>query len=349
MEILFFCQVEYSPVHGLSLIISDISPEFTLGNMLIEKQKTIEKLVEIGIFNQNRTLVFPRLPKRIAIISVDTSKGFQDFRNVIDSSHKFGISYFLFPAILQGDNAINSIQDQLLNILKVQHHFDAIAIIRGGGGDVGLSCYDDFELSRFVANFPLPVMTGIGHSTNKTVVEMVSFQSFITPTELAYFLLGRFEFEHQLIMHLSAKIRDEFLEILDIENQNIDQMISKLENQSTHFLFQQHSKYKELSFSLTNSVRLQKQISISELSNIKQRISFSSKFFFDKKLIYTDFISEKLKLVDPNQIMKRGYSITISEGKIVKSIKDIEKGGKLRTLVLDGEIESEVTQIIEKL
>jgi len=184
MEILFRGKLEYSPIHGLSVIISEISAEFVLGKMALEKAKNLERLKKEGLFYLNKGLSFPMLPKRIAIISVETSKGFHDFINIIDNNTR-GYKFFwmLFPALLQGDGAVQSIIQQLEQIRKVKHHFDMVAIIRGGGGDVGLSCYDHYDLASTVASFPIPVISGIGHSTNETLVEMVAHYNPITPTD----------------------------------------------------------------------------------------------------------------------------------------------------------------------
>jgi exodeoxyribonuclease VII large subunit len=193
IKILFCATITFDPSHGLSLRIIDIDPAYSLGELEREKQETIAKLNREGIFRNNRRLTLPLLPQRIAIISVETSKGYADFLKVIGNNpwgYKF--FYFLFPALLQGEKSINSILHQLGRIGKVTKHFDVVAIIRGGGGDVGLSSYNNYELAKEIALFPIPVITGIGHSTNETVAEMVSFSNAITPTELADLLIQKF-------------------------------------------------------------------------------------------------------------------------------------------------------------
>jgi len=193
MKVMILAKVTYHPNYGFSLNIVDIDASFTLGEMAKEKLESLKRLKTEGLFNLNRTLTFPKVPKRIAIISVETSKGYQDFLNII-SHNKYGFKFELelFPALLQGDKAITSISEALENIKKRTSEFDAVTIIRGGGGDVGLSCYDSFILASKVARFPLPVISGIGHSTNETLVEMVTYTNKITPTDVAYFFIDRF-------------------------------------------------------------------------------------------------------------------------------------------------------------
>lgn len=193
IKILFLGKITFHAVHGLSLEITDIDPSYTLGDLEKEKQETIQQLITDGIVNNNKLLPFPLLPQRLAIISVETSKGYADFDKVI-STNDFGYRFFtmLFPAILQGDRSIDSIIYQMNRVRKVLHHFDVVAIIRGGGGDVGLSSYNNYRLAREIATFPIPVITGIGHATNETVAEMVSHYNAITPTKLAEHLIQYF-------------------------------------------------------------------------------------------------------------------------------------------------------------
>ena len=193
IKILFAARITFDPVYGLALRIVDIDPTFTLGDLEKEKQETIDRLKKENLFEKNKQTLMPLLPQRIAIISVQTSKGYADFIKVIDQnpwSYKF--FYLLFPSLLQGEKAVASIILQLDRIRKVIAHFDVVAIIRGGGGDVGLSCYNNYELSKAIATFPLPVLTGIGHATNQTVAEMTAYQNAITPTKLAEFLIQKF-------------------------------------------------------------------------------------------------------------------------------------------------------------
>ena len=148
MTVLLRCSVKFSPIYGLSLQIHDIEPSFTLGELAKEKQKSIARLKDEGKFYKNKQLLPPLLIQRLAIISVETSKGYQDFIKVIDNN-EWGYKFFhmLFPALLQGDGAVKSITSQLTSINKIIHHFDAVLIIRGGGGDIGLSIFDNYNLA----------------------------------------------------------------------------------------------------------------------------------------------------------------------------------------------------------
>lgn len=195
IKILFQAKIEFHPEYGLALRILDIDPGYTLGDLEREKREAIKKLQEEGLINKNKMLKMPLLPQRIAIISVESSKGYADLLQVFEKANKSWRYYFfhlLFPALLQGDHAVLSILKQLKRIKKAINHFDVVAIVRGGGGDIGLSCYNNYALAKEISLFPIPVITGIGHATNQTVAEMVAYENAITPTKLAEFIVQKF-------------------------------------------------------------------------------------------------------------------------------------------------------------
>lgn len=210
--ILFKASIKYNGFYGLSLRISDIDTSFTLGELEKERNASIEKLKEEKVFDLNKETILTDLPKRLAIISVETGKGYQDFINIISSHKEYGIFHKLFPSLLQGDGAINAIINNLEKIKEVKDFFDAVLIIRGGGGDIGMACYNNFELCKTIATFPIPVITGIGHSTNLTVSEMVSYHNGITPTDVADFIIKRFlqATENLEKMESMLKIKSEY-------------------------------------------------------------------------------------------------------------------------------------------
>ena len=207
MKVLFHCNVTFHPIHGFSLYVTDVEPAFTLGEMAKMKNEAILKLRQENIFDLNKKKTLPLLPKRIAVISVETSRGYQDFISTINNYHKnFVLELSLFEATLQGDNAVTTIIRALQKIASRIDDFDVVTIIRGGAGDTGLACYDEFTLAKTVACFPLPIVTGIGHATNETVTEMVAFKNCITPTAAADFFLEKFYTQDILIRQMVEKL-----------------------------------------------------------------------------------------------------------------------------------------------
>lgn len=243
MDILFRASVTFHPLYGLSLQIWEIEPSYTLGHMAAEKENTIRRLKKEGIFNQNKKQYMPLLPKKIAVISVETSKGYSDFINILNAHfQRYPTWHYLFPSVLQGDKAIEGIISQLRIIKKVTSHFDMVAIIRGGGGDIGLNCYDDYGLAREIAIFPLPVVTGIGHSTNETVVQMVAYSNKITPTDVGYFIIGCMQDFETRVNDAASLMVSKTQSVLKYQEQKIDFLWQKLQLAQKSFLRDQNNK-----------------------------------------------------------------------------------------------------------
>jgi exodeoxyribonuclease VII large subunit len=365
IKILFLAKISFDPVHGLSLTILDIDPSFTLGDLEKEKQETIEQLKKEHIFSLNKTKKLPLLPQRIAIISVETSKGYVDFTRVLEqNSWNYKFFHYLFPSLLQGEKAITGIVSQLERIKKVIHHFDVVSIIRGGGGDVGLSCYNNYDLSKAIASFPIPVITGIGHATNETVSEMVSFQNAITPTKIAEFLIQEFHnfsvpvdkardviidkakrllSEEKTKVQSEAKLFRSMTETIILKNRNEMDSAKNLIVQQSQFLLKTNlgylKNYNDLVVkSATNQIAQNKLI----LSQLKDKLLMQSNATFKENKLQIENLERNLNILDPINILKRGFSITYHNGKSVKDITEIEVGETMETKVYKGKITSTV-------
>lgn len=266
MTIVCLATVKYSSLHGISLNITDIDPGFTLGELAKQRAETIKKLTEEKIFGLNKEKKLPSLPKNIAIISVDTSKGYSDFMNVL-SNNSWGYRFhtLLFPAVLQGEKAVSTIIAKLEIIKKYSDVFDTVALIRGGGGEVGLSSYDDYPLAREIALFPIPVLTGIGHSTNETVAGLVSYRNFITPTKVAEFLIQQY---HNFLVPVEVCVeRLNYLSesMLDKQTSNIRET-ARLFSSITYRLFDKQK------FSVLQTVEFVKNYSSALLTGARHNI-----------------------------------------------------------------------------
>ncbi|MDR1006067.1 MAG: exodeoxyribonuclease VII large subunit [Bacteroidales bacterium] len=303
ITILFQARIIFSSIHGLSLQIIDINPSYTLGELEKERQQTLERLKTEGIFDLNKSLSLSAIPKRLALISVQTSKGFSDFNQVI-KTNKGGYKIFsrLFPSLLQGDNAVETMIEALNTIAVVKEYFDAVLIIRGGGGDIGLSCYNNYDLCRAIATYPLPVLTGIGHSTNETVAEMVAYRNAITPTELADFILQHFQICDADINDLSSRLLASTIDITETERQKIEILRQNM------------------------------------ITKAQKRIT--------KEREDLDIRAKYLHLLNPLNIISKGYSLTTINGKIIKSIHDVQTGDEIQTMLSDGSLHSQVQTAI---
>jgi len=365
MNILFLAEVKFDALHGLSLNILDIDADYEIGQLAKAKNDCIAKLKNNGLFLRNKSLQFPLLPKRIAIISVNTSKGYHDFVNIIENNTRaYKFFYMLFPALLQGDAAVASIIDQLEIIERVKHHFDIVAIIRGGGGDVGLSCYDNYDLAAKVASFPLPVISGIGHSTNETVVEMVANYNPITPTDLAYFLQQRFDNNAVRIQEMESSIKDVSSAIINANKESLKGITDYIKNKSAITLQSEEHIINSISNNLKsysknvlienknlikNSVRsvhyLSKNIiniQNQKLNGIKNRQLPLFRNRISEEFSSLNHISEKIELLKPENLLKKGYSLSYINGRIISDVNSIKEGDVLITKLFKGEIESKI-------
>lgn len=301
ISILCLARIEFSPKHGLALHIEDIEPTYTLGEMVKNRNAVIERLKKEGVFTRNKNLQMPLLPKRIAVISVETSKGYSDFITTLNGN-RYGYRFVteLFPSILQGDKAIVGITSRLAEIELRQQEFDCVVIVRGGGGDVGLSCYDEYEMAHRVATFPLPVLTGIGHSTNLSVTDMVAHTYNITPTDVAFALIGYFQTFDEKVQECQSRIVEVSRRLL------VDEQAKLLR--------------------MTEAVRM---LPVVRLTEQQGRVGV---------------MEEKVRLLHPDNILKRGYSITRHNGKVITNATTLKSGDELQTQVYEGEITSVVRQ-----
>jgi exodeoxyribonuclease VII large subunit len=208
MVVLVEVQVNYSELYGLSLIINDIDPEFSLGVKELERQKTIERLQKEGLMDLQKGLQLPLLPYKIAVISAEDAAGYRDFvRHIAENPYGFTYDLTLFPALMQGAECPRSIISALDSVLEDGGQWDAVLVLRGGGSKLDLACFDDYDLAAVIAQYPLPVLTAIGHDQDFHVCDMVAHEYVKTPTALADFLLDIYEQEDERLSSLQTRMR----------------------------------------------------------------------------------------------------------------------------------------------
>jgi len=343
MTILCHARVNYHPLYGLSLQIGDVDPSFTLGEMAMERTKTIQRLKAEGVWDANRTLQLPMLPQRLAIISVETSKGYHDFRNILDDN-SWGYNFFhlLFPALLQGDKAVESIGNQLDRIAKFHHHFDAVLIIRGGGGDVGLSCYDHYEMALKVATFPIPVISGIGHSTNETVVEMVSHTNAITPTDLAYGLIQHFHNFSVKVESMAEHVSDWATELLEQEQRRTNETALRLVGSARLYGERSRMALQRLSANAGLFPQRRVQDALHGVQRLEDKLQHHLPALIQRHHEKLDRYTAHARLLDPVNVLQRGYSITRHQGKALRTSETVSPGDELEITLYNGKINATV-------
>jgi len=321
MNVLVSVTVEFHGVYGFSLNIRDIDPTFTIGEMAARRLKIIRQLEQDGIMDMNRQLPFPELPQRLAIISSPTAAGYGDFCDQLNNdSSQFAFYIKLYPAVMQGDQAETSMISALEKIYENIDLFDVVIVIRGGGAITDLACFDSYELALNCAQFPLPVIAGIGHQRDVSILDMVAHTSVKTPTAVAEFLISKMQAAEDLAINVISDIRYIIRTRIETESRLINQTQLQIKQtlrgwvlQKTHMLERQKSR-------LQSNVRMQLLKQNNKLSLLDKNIETHSPVF----------------------LLKHGYTITTLNGKRITSGKQVKSGDQIRTYVSDGDFESEI-------
>jgi len=321
LNVLVSVSVEFHGVYGFSLNVKDIDPTFTLGEMAARRLQIIRQLEADGIVDMNKQLPLPVLPQRLAIISSPTAAGYGDFNDQLhnDPSH-FAFYSKLFPAIMQGEQAESSIIAALEKIYEHIDLFDAVVIIRGGGATTDLACFDSYELALNCAQFPLPILAGIGHQRDVSILDMVAHTSLKTPTAVAEFLISRLQEVEDRVDAVFSDIFDYTKSRIENESRTIDrakllirQILRNWTVQKSHLLDRQKNR-------MISGVRM---------LMVRQK----------NKLI---LLEKNIETHSPTYLLRHGYTITTLNGKRITSTLQVKAGDRIRTFVHDGDFASEV-------
>ncbi len=343
MRVLFLIGVQFHELYGLSLNVQDIDPTYSLGEMARKKKEVIDRLTTEGLIALNKQLPLPLVPQRIAVISSPTAAGYEDFMNHLDGNpYGYKFTFKLFSALMQGAKAETSVISALTSVEAEGNLFDLAVIIRGGGSQVDLSCFDSYNLASRIAQCPLPVIAGIGHERDDTIVDMVAHTRLKTPTAVAEFIVsGVRNFEEriiglqgQLITSAERMIKDR-KHTLEIQSKtllhNIQTYITnKKQALKTHAI---NLRFKPVQILTTHQNRLKEsgKVLVAEVRQTLQGQDYRLKS-----------IGNSLRLLDPINVLKRGYSITSLKGKALRDIKGINKGDRIETRLQKGKIASVV-------
>ncbi len=365
IKVMVKASVEYHELYGLSLNIKDIDPTYTLGDLARKKAEIIEKLTQEGVIDMNKGLPLPFAPVRIAVISSETAAGFGDFKDsLLNNPYNFKYNIELFPSIMQGEGAENSILLSLGKIFERENEFDLVAIIRGGGAKADLDCFNSYELAMHIAQFPLPVFTGIGHERDETIVDIVANSFLKTPTAVAEFIIDRtLEFANSLEDYEGRLIKAS-LEILEMNKSFIDHASQQLLYLSKSHFNKENSGLDQLSLRLKSGSQQLTSDSKLKLQNYqrftvhfsKSLLNESDKHFRLKKeelIKYTkNFLTKHYEQIiqfektndylNPEKILKRGFSITKFNNKVIKEPAGLQEGDMIETRLYKGKIISEI-------
>ena len=321
MKVLLQVTVTFHEVYGYSLVVQDIDPAYTMGDMARRRKEILEQLARDGVIGLNKELEIPALPHRIAVISSATAAGWGDFRNQLDGNI-YGFRFYvkLFPALMQGDDVERSVVSALNAVAARRDDFDLVVIIRGGGAVSELSCFDSYNLAFNIANFPLPVITGIGHERDDTVADVVAHTKVKTPTAAAEFIINRVFDTASELENLTRRMSDAITDRMNTENVRIERLSQKLPSLFAVLRARQEQLLETVWIRSVNGVR-------NLLTSQTHKL---------------EILDKTLAAADPAVILKRGYSLTRAGGRVVKSASDLKKGDRLTTVFADGSVESEI-------
>ncbi len=340
-KVLVEVSVNFHEQYGLSLVITDIDPVYTLGDWAKRRQEILLRLKQEGVLDLNKDLPWPLLPQRLAVISSATAAGYEDFCEQLKESG-FAYQWHLFPALVQGEQAESSILQALDAVLEYQDFFDVVVLIRGGGATADLSCFDSYELCSALAQFPLPVLTGIGHERDESVADIVAFKALKTPTAVAEFLNGKMTEQWEQLSDYQQFLQQYTVQFLLREKQRIQRYSGSLKILTDECVYKQRMSLQRRFMQikqLSDRVLQEKEL---HLQTFKERLYHRSLMPLQKAQHRLELMKGELKLYNVEEQLKRGYSLALSEGKIIKSAKQLKAGEMLETRFRDGVVLSEV-------
>ena len=324
MKVLLKVYAQYHEAYGFSWIVTDIDPTFTMGDMARRRQEIIRTLKEEGIFDMQRELCIPLFAQNIAVISAPTAAGYGDFcRQLEDNEYGFRFNVTLFHAIMQGEQVEASIINALGQIFNAGEDFDVVVILRGGGATADLSGFDTLALAENVAQYPLPIITGIGHERDESILDMVSNTRVKTPTAAAAFLIDNLRRVLERIEQSEASISQYITQRISYQQQRISQLATLIPTLAQQCLSNERHRIEMLQSRLPVSV---------------ERRMTAQKHLLEQ-------LHLKLQGFDPQILLSRGYSITLKNGRAVRNAADLQPGDEIETRVEHGIIRSTVTTL----
>jgi len=326
MSILMRASVTFHVQFGFTLRIHDIDPTYTLGEMARKRKEVIDRLDKEGLLDKNKRLPFPLAPLRIAVISSATAAGYEDFVHQLDNNiYGYRFKHELYPSLMQGVSARSEVVFALAKAARRCTDFDLLVIIRGGGSLVDLSCFDEYEIAAAIGGFPLPVITGIGHERDETVADMAAHSRAKTPTAAAEQVIAAVRAFDQRIEEVRARILVSTGRLLSETRQNLDRAATALSRQAVETCVRERSRLLAASHDIDAAVR----------RNLERR---------GHRL---QTLETTLRLLDPINILRRGYSITYANGQLIRSTSQVTSGMRLETVLAEGRLTSIVSDELQ--
>lgn len=341
LKILVEAKVTFHELYGYALNIIDIDPTYTLGDMARKRKEILAQLEADGVLTLNKELALPRPLSRIAVISSSTAAGYGDFCDQLEKS-PYCFTTRLFPAIMQGEHVEESVIEALDSIAEEQEAWDAVVIIRGGGAVSDLNGFDTYLLAANVAQFPLPVLTGIGHERDDTIIDVVAHTRLKTPTAVAAFLIERQRDEYETLLQMEKNLQQNICRKLEKERNRFEQNGRRYQMATASYCHREKANLLKLTSLLEKQIFQLIQQQQFQLNSLQQVYKKAVATQISHEQIKLASIGKQLALAGPERILKMGFSITYHQGKAVKSASLLKSGSRLTTRLAEGSITSTV-------
>lgn len=343
MKVMVRGSASHHNLYGLSFTINDIDPSYTVGDMERIRREILARLQKEGVIDNNRNLPFPLLPQRVAVVSAAGAAGYGDFMNQLANSPEGFVFYpHLFGAVMQGERASASVRGALDLVESTIDLWDCVVIIRGGGATTDLNGFDDYELARRVATFPIPVVVGIGHERDRTVLDELACVRCKTPTAVAAFLIDALRTACSLAVDRVRRIATYSIDALKGEKYRLSNIENTLPARVQNGVMRAEARLRNIGHSLEKALMRKENTENERINMLRFRFVKACENITDRPMLRLKSIEDMLRVLSPQNTLRRGYSITRINGKAVRSVSELSEGDTVQTTLADGVVESNV-------
>lgn len=344
MKVRLRVYAQFHEAYGFSWIVTDIDPYFTVGDMARRRQEIVRQLKAEGVFDLNRELDFPMFAQRIAVISSETAAGYGDFCNQLaDNDYGFSFTTRLFPAVMQGEQVEQSVIAALDRINRCSDEFDCVVIIRGGGATSDMSGFDTLPLAENVANFPLPVITGIGHDRDESIIDMVAHTRVKTPTAAAALLISHLKATADLIDSCRERVLRAVSRRMETERMRLGRLSERIPTLFSVVRTRHESRLEIMQRRLTAAITRRLTAEHHRVETLTQSLAPLTERRMTAERHRLDMLAQRAKALDPTLLLRRGYSITLHQGRAVRDAGELKPGDEIVTRLATGSITATVT------
>ena len=341
MKVLLKVYADFHEAYGFAWIVTDINPEFTMGDMARKRQEIIDTLKREGIFELQKELVLPLFAQRIAVISSENAAGYGDFcHQLADNPQQLKFYTRLFPAVMQGEGVEESVIGALNSINEDIEKFDAVVIIRGGGATSDLSGFDTLRLAENVANFPIPIITGIGHDRDESIVDMVAHTKVKTPTAAAALLIDHLNHVLERLLDAQAELIAAVRHRSELEQARLVRMSEKIPMLFSLVKTRQEQRIDRHLANITAALNDKLSHEHHRLSLIESQFGPTLLQQLTRENYRLQLLQQRLEALNPQRLLQRGYSITLCKGKVVRDARQLKAGDEIETKLANGKITS---------